>query len=1066
MSDETEVPDRATLLKRSLFVPLRTKEALRDWIATYLNLVIPDTKVDPTSTASPMDALWYTYRAGLFNDNPDLSTILSWSSRDSFKTLAAAILEVLFVVHLKRNVAHMAAIEPQAVKAQVYVKGFFRRPGLRDFIANDAKRRMVIRRFEHLVTKENINTKAFEALPPAERLNYTEIENYIVVVICTLQGANCVDPSTLVTLADGGAKEAFEVQAGDRVRSFDVARREFVEGEVEYTGVVRKPRMRVTFDDGGSLVLSEDHLVFTDSGWRYARALHLQDQLFSAAEGPGATRESGEIDLEDHGKKSDPVQVLLGTLLGDASMTWPKNKMGEKYGEGPRLAFNHSSKQFDYLEYKVEKLKYLGLDFACIPDGNGYKAFTKISPTLSGLFQELYGSGKKVVTQAFLDQLTIEGVAYWFMDDGAGNPEEVGSRKDHPLSLATCGFSQEENQMIADWFSKMFQVQAKVGTVSNSSEKVYPVIQFDLASSRRLSQLMAPYFYHSLKYKLLAPEQALHGRCIDCGVVLDRPVDRNRFVRCQACPKPNGRNDRMKAQDFKARFTRKISKLEFLPSANLIDIHIKTEDENRRNFIANNAYLLHNSEHVPFMVIDEVDVVPNPRAYEEAKMIPAPMGGFLPITLLTSTRKVSTGLVQKELDNAPKSGLVDLHWNIIDVTERCPQIRHLPHEPKIPIYVNDDRLEAFSPEKYNTLSEKEKSKFRKTEGFAGCLKNCKIFAACQGNLATKQRGQAAGKDHDPTKPITLLKPIAHVQNLFGKLSPESAQAQLLCRKPSQEGLIYSRLSREKHVKSAAQIYEMVTGEKAPTYKNEPYSKKQLVAMFKERGARFYGGMDWGFTHAFAVPIGVVDGNNLYIIDGLEEVGLDPAEKVRYCNDKVKHYGATYYPDPESPSDIAMFKKHGYKLVEWSKGPGSVQAGIEALRLKINPFAGEPQIFFLEGDGGAETVFIRLAQYKFKLDVQGNFSDQPDEEDDDTPDATRYLVMNVFPAGKKIGGSIHASETTVHDLGLVGSTPKQVPPTNLLRDLIEHATGLEYEELQQHDDKGSSVIRSGGLVIDI
>ncbi|MGH7240944.1 MAG: hypothetical protein ACREGB_01465, partial [Candidatus Saccharimonadales bacterium] len=89
-----------------------------------------------------------------------------------------------------------------------------------------------------------------------------------------------------------------------------------------------------------------------------------------------------------------------------------------------------------------------------------------------------------------------------------------------------------------------------------------------------------------------------------------------------------------------------------------------------------------NSEHVTLFVIDEVDVVRFPQAYEEAKLIPGMMGPQFPLTVMTSTRKFAFGLMQKEIDRARAQGNPILHWNIIDVTEKCQPDRHRPDLPK------------------------------------------------------------------------------------------------------------------------------------------------------------------------------------------------------------------------------------------------------------------------------------------------------------------------------------------------------------------------------------------------
>lgn len=407
-----------------------------------------------------------------------------------------------------------------------------------------------------------------------------------------------------------------------------------------------------------------------------------------------------------------------------------------------------------------------------------------------------------------------------------------------------------------------------------------------------------------------------------------------------------------------------------------------------------------NSDHVPFFVVDEVDVVTNPKAYEDAKMIPAPINGLMPLTLLTSTRKISTGLVQKEIDNAvDDEGVIRLHirhWNLIDVTEACSPDRHLPDEPKIPIYVNEDELRAITPEKYGSLSVETQAKFTKEVGYAGCLKKCKLFAACKGRLATLQKSKSP-----------LLRPIDHTINQFRTVSLPTALAQLLCRKPSTEGLIYPNFDRATHMLSPAQMAEMLIGMSFPA----SMTKSELVALMKTRDLLWYAGMDFGFTHNFVTVTGAVDGYRAFIIDVISQSELLPDEQIHALDNDVKHLNPSIFADPENPQGIAMFRKHGYRMRDWKKLPGSVSGGIDIVRMRLRPPLGEPLLFFLAGDAGCELLAKRLSKYHWKTDAAGRITDKPDDTDDDECDALRYFVMNVFAPKGKVKSAPEVADVT-------------------------------------------------------
>src|ERR1022692_3729498 len=88
--------------RKILFVPCKSKEALSKWIQFFLELEMPDCIVDPDSNCSPMDMIYETYSKALLNNDPNFSRVLYYASRDSYKTLGAAVLEVLCAMHLGR----------------------------------------------------------------------------------------------------------------------------------------------------------------------------------------------------------------------------------------------------------------------------------------------------------------------------------------------------------------------------------------------------------------------------------------------------------------------------------------------------------------------------------------------------------------------------------------------------------------------------------------------------------------------------------------------------------------------------------------------------------------------------------------------------------------------------------------------------------------------------------------------------------------------------------------------------------------------------------------------------
>ncbi len=431
-----------------------------------------------------------------------------------------------------------------------------------------------------------------------------------------------------------------------------------------------------------------------------------------------------------------------------------------------------------------------------------------------------------------------------------------------------------------------------------------------------------------------------------------------------------------------------------------------------------------NSAHETFMCIDEIDVIQDPQAYEESKMIPAPEHDKLPITLLTSSRKFSWSLVQKELDNAVDSGLVIHHWSILDVTRKCMPERHLPDESTITIYSSDKHLKAIDEKAYGLLDTKSQKEYQKYESqSAGCLSRCKLFSVCQGRL----------KHQTGSSPF--LKPIPHVQKLFGKVSIDTAKSQLLCLKPSTEGLVYSTLNRNVHMKSAAEIAQMITGEVYP----EIFTKSDLINLFVQRGHRPTAGLDFGYTHNLAKVWGFRVGINFFVLTASEIAELDPAQQMEVCQPE-KELKTAWYADTAYPGSIKMFQKAGFIMRDWSKTPGSVVGGIDIVRLLLAPPLGvPPRLYFLKEDDGVGLLFKRLSEYHWKLDSQGNPTDIPDDTNDDLPDSIRYLLMNEFANKGKviaaIGDSVMQSGSPINSIKSAQVQQVKTPLSDILNELL-------------------------------
>ena len=394
-----------------------------------------------------------------------------------------------------------------------------------------------------------------------------------------------------------------------------------------------------------------------------------------------------------------------------------------------------------------------------------------------------------------------------------------------------------------------------------------------------------------------------------------------------------------------------------------------------------------NGKHALLLVLDEIDVLQQPVVYQEAANIPTAVNREdgttqLPLTVLTSTRKTAFGLVQDEINRAHETGLVIRHWNILDVAKRCPKERHLPHLPKLTVYRSSEDLKTVDEDTFRSFSFKVKEKYVKDQCYQGCISNCKIFAACRGRLASKQLGNSR-----------FLKPVKHVQNQFRNNTIEMAQAQLLCWKPASIGLIYNRFDRARHVITPAQCFRIVYGELPKDPEN--YNKAMLTKDLMDRGLDAYAGLDFGYTHCMAFVGGFKDGPLGFITHSLSIPELDPGQIIMAL-DPLRYINFNIYPDTADPGNIKLLKKAGFKMMTWKKGV--VVAGINVVKFKLNPPLGDPELFIvkdIEEDSGMEVLIKQMAEYHWKTDSAGRPTNIPSDVDDDSNDACRYFISNVF-----------------------------------------------------------------------
>jgi len=408
-----------------------------------------------------------------------------------------------------------------------------------------------------------------------------------------------------------------------------------------------------------------------------------------------------------------------------------------------------------------------------------------------------------------------------------------------------------------------------------------------------------------------------------------------------------------------------------------------------------------NSEHVPFLAIDEVDVVQDPRALEEAKMIPCVYKNslgetFFPLTVYLSTRKYAGGMMEKTLKDTIRSGGEILKWNIIDVTERISEEEARVNEPKVLRYISRILpLKNISPEDFEELNDESKSKFEAFEAYAGIAEH-PMLSIIKNYLVDRPQDNVEN----------LYKPITAVHNNFKQTSPEMGEAQLLCNKPSSSGLVYPRFDGEENGITIDEAYEYLSGEE-----EKDRTLSELVKYMHDLGIEFYGGADWGNTDETSLGIfAKLSGGKSWLIDITSAAGMEIPEIIEKCKDYTNNYNIKqWYCDSNYPAYIKMLRKTNtiygkIPAIGVKKGIDSVIDGITCVQSKIVD-ANNNRHFKVLKTRNNERVFNSFEVYKWKIDGKGNSIDnKPEHGKDGTADIMdmiRYFFHSMFGKGSKI-----------------------------------------------------------------
>lgn len=197
--------------------------------------------------------------------------------------------------------------------------------------------------------------------------------------------------------------------------------------------------------------------------------------------------------------------ILVGTLLGDSSITKYKRNCESSKILNSSITCGHSYKQREYALYIKTLLEKEGIKINYTESSTLYKHIiqgkectcngrcdirTSKNVTFNYWRDLWYLNGKKVLPEWVLNYITPLSIAIWFMDDGTKN--------NCSYYLHTESFTIEEVESLRHLLYDRFNIETSMHRMGNK-----PVIYIKASSRKKFTDLVKPYICESMRYKLI-----------------------------------------------------------------------------------------------------------------------------------------------------------------------------------------------------------------------------------------------------------------------------------------------------------------------------------------------------------------------------------------------------------------------------------------------------------------------------------------------------------------------------------------------------------------------------------
>lgn len=252
-----------------------------------------------------------------------------------------------------------------------------------------------------------------------------------------------------------------------------------------------------------NLKATENHIVFNENSEEVTLGSLNQGDIITMVTKTNCKRRKHLHDYKTRlfNFSEEAKQFILGTILGDGSLSRPTNYKGFKLKT--RLTIRHSSKQEDYSSI-INNILGDFVSRKAREKNHGYGEYVDVISTystddLSDYWDMLYCSGKKTITRQYLDLLTPLSICAWFLDDGSYVPKKHtckdGSVSNYTglISMATNGFSEDENEIICQYFKERWDIEFNIYSDRRKDQTTFFIATTKHESTIRFLELIAPW---------------------------------------------------------------------------------------------------------------------------------------------------------------------------------------------------------------------------------------------------------------------------------------------------------------------------------------------------------------------------------------------------------------------------------------------------------------------------------------------------------------------------------------------------------------------------------------------